>query len=75
MEEKFWKKIKEYIEDDSEEDEGANEIDEENDQTLNNEEYDESMDYSQTGLALLLEIIKLIHNKSSKNTGLQNLLI
>lgn len=77
LEEKFWKKISEYIEDDSSEyeenDETFLEINEdsidENSHLEEVTEYDENADYSKTGLDLLIEIIKIIHNKSAKNTG------
>lgn len=77
LEEKFWEKIKEYIEDDpSEYDDGydtntnISEVESDSPDSTNGlVEYDESVDYSKTGLSLLVEIIKIIHNKSTKNSG------
>ena len=69
IEEKFWRKINEYIEaDPSEDDENISEISiEDNTGNINDDEI--VIESSASGLKLLLEIIKIIHNKSSKNTG------
>lgn len=76
LEEKFWNKINEYIEVDPNEDEDEFEYiqlesneESEDEQTQEYEFDDEKIDSTKTGLNLLLNIIKIIHNKSKKNTG------
>ncbi|KOY52404.1 DUF262 domain-containing protein [Polaribacter dokdonensis] len=74
IDEKFWKKINEYLEED--------ELNEEVDENSNSEyigvenldqdelnETEQKYDKSKTGLELLLHIIKLTHNKSTKYSG------
>lgn len=76
VEEKFWNKINEYLELDSEteeidveevienEDEQTNELDDET-----TYEDDVESELSKNGLDLLLQIILLVHNKSNKYSG------
>lgn len=77
LEEKFWKKISEYLEDDENNDESQNDeynpSEDENDEDENiiekveegTSEYNKSLN----GLDLLLYIIKLTHNKSKTSNG------
>ena len=70
LEEKYWEKINEYIEADADEEFEAsfreNDVD---DSEVNEIASEENIDESTYGLELLLEIIKIIHNKQKKNTG------
>ncbi|MFC6267832.1 DUF262 domain-containing protein [Frigoriflavimonas asaccharolytica] len=75
VEEKFWESINDYLEEDVVENEN-NEIDSDlNDE--NNEDLDDSLssdeeeefNLNSSGLEFLLEIIKLIHNKTTKFSG------
>lgn len=81
---KFWKKINEYLEEETSEEENENNaesipdvesLDEddlwetpENPSLNNNEDTSDPVDLSD-GLELLLEIIKITHNKSKKSSG------
>ena len=69
IEEKFYKKINEYIEADCDEDmePSQNVVEDITEANCNSEE--ENLDINAYGLDLLLEIIKIIHNKQKKNTG------
>jgi hypothetical protein len=76
LEEKFWDKINEYIEADvNDEDleesilENTLESEEEQSQELENDFEEAQIGSTISGLKLLLDIIKTIHNKSVKNTG------
>lgn len=73
VEDKFWKKIYEYIEVDPNEefeDNNYQEVEHEHEEEYNYEnEYEEEIEPSKGGLELLLDIIKIIHNKKSNNTG------
>lgn len=76
LEEKFWEKIYQYIEIDPNEEElsdpNSDEVQEAEDTTNedeNKESEEEMINTSGSGLSLLLDIIKVIHNKSTKNTG------
>lgn len=73
IDEKFWKSINEYLEDDELDDdqESNNGIESEDDEDLTNliEEDEENYDTSKTGLDLLLHIIKLTHTKAIKHSG------
>lgn len=72
IEEQFWKKIYEYIEFDQSEEENSEEENsgEENSGEENDpDEYEEEIEESKSGLDLLLDIIKIIHNKKANNTG------
>ena len=66
IEEKFWTKIREYIEDELDE-----ELTPENDDTeiIDGEDSPELITDGTFGLELLLEIIKIIHNQTKKTTG------
>lgn len=70
LEEKFKIKISEYIE--AELDEELDALQEDNSEDLSEsarEDYEERVDETAYGLDLLLEIIKIIHNKQKRNTG------
>lgn len=70
LEEKFWVKINEYIE--AELDEEFDDHSEENGEDLSETSgsvYDDGVNEAAYGLDLLLEIIKIIHNKQKRNTG------
>lgn len=70
LEEKFRAKIMEYIEADIDDEIDLSNSFEQEDTSLPIENVvDESVSETATGLELLLEIIKLIHNKQKKNTG------
>ena len=74
LEEKFWNKIYKYIEIDPNEEDLNEFINDENqdteDHTLAEEDGEEEIiNIEASGLNLLLDIIKVIHNKSAKNTG------
>ena len=70
LEDKFQEKIMEYIEADSDEDMVfSNDLEKEDTSTPVESATEETVSESATGLELLLEIIKLIHNKQRKNTG------
>lgn len=71
LEERFWEKINVYIEADAEEEmelRNDDETVEDNSLSADIEEDEEIREYSY-GLELLLDIIKIIHNKQRKNTG------
>jgi hypothetical protein len=71
VEEKYWEKINEYLEEDSSDDEpdfeSNSELQEENTESYGEE--DEDFNLNSYGLDFLLEIVKLIHNKTSKYSG------
>lgn len=70
LEEKFRERIMEYIEADTDEEIGTNETTEMEDNSYSLEStIEETVSESATGLDLLLEIIKLIHNKQKNNNG------
>lgn len=74
VEEKFWKKILEYIDMDQNEDDVWDIVEEmpdceDGENKENDCEEDEIINSTTNGLNLLLDIIKIIHNKSLKNTG------
>lgn len=84
LEEKFWGKINEYLEEDNEEEnkEGSNEENEENEEDNNStemildendeidsEEIEETKTKNKSNIDLLLYIIKLTHNKNKKYSG------
>lgn len=71
VEEKFWEKINEYLEEDVVENENNQNFveDSENDEQQNLVEEDENFNLNSYGLDFLLEIIKLIHNKTTKFSG------
>ena len=73
LKDKFWLKIKEYLEEDIIAEEEEDFLDDENDfDTSKNEilnEIEEEYNTNQDGLELLLEIILIIHNKKSNGTG------
>lgn len=74
IEDKFLKKIREYIEADIDEEtemmqSTKNEDDSEDNSEATEECDDEQITSNAYGLDLLLEIIKIIHNKQKKNTG------
>ena len=67
----FQEKIMEYIEADSDEDMVfSNDLEKEDTSTPVESATEETVSESATGLELLLEIIKLIHNKQRKNSNL-----
>lgn len=70
IEEKFYTKINEYIEADLDEEFEAaqSEVGEDRSEAWDNDG-EESIDAGAYGLDLLLDIIKVIHNKQKKNTG------
>ncbi len=68
IDEKFWTKINEYIEDDFDEELTQENI-EDNTEASDHEEENEIIDNETFGLDLLLEIIKIIHNQTKKSTG------
>lgn len=68
LEEKYWEKINEYIEADVDEEYG-NTSEGEDDSLPAESEEDVVIRDSSSGLELLLDIIKIIHNKQKKNTG------
>lgn len=73
LKDKFWLKIKEYLEEDMSQEEEEEYLDEYNDcetaeiEILN--EIEEEYNTDKDGLELLLEIILIIHNKKSNGTG------
>lgn len=71
VEEKFWEKINEYLEEDVVENENNENLNEdyENDEQQILVEEDENFNLNSFGLDFLLEIIKLIHNKTTKFSG------
>ncbi|SFT38669.1 Protein of unknown function [Lishizhenia tianjinensis] len=74
IDDKFWKSINEYLEEDElEEDDGLNEEPQSEDDkeklSLFKEPEIENYDSSKTGLDLLLHIIKLTHTKAIKHSG------
>lgn len=70
IEEKFYTKINEYIEADLDEEyEIVSQINEEDDSEAQEGANEDNFDLNSYGLALLLDIIKIIHNKQKKNTG------
>lgn len=70
LEEKYWEKINEYIEADADEEfEAVTRENGDDDSEVNEINAEENIDESTYGLELLLEIIKIIHNKQKKNTG------
>ena len=70
IEEKFYTKINEYIEADLDEEyEIVSQINEEDDSEVQEGANEDNFDLNSYGLALLLDIIKIIHNKQKKNTG------
>ena len=70
LEDKFRSKIMEYIEADTDDEVSSLDVSEQEDTSLPIEStVDEMVSETATGLELLLEIIKLIHNKQKKNTG------
>lgn len=70
IEEKFYAKINEYIEADLDEEyEVVSQVNEEDDSEAQEGTGEDSFDLNSYGLALLLDIIKIIHNKQKKNTG------
>ena len=70
IEEKFISKINEYIEADLDEDFEINSMDgDEDNSEANNETEEEEIATGAYGLDLLLDIIKIIHNKQKRNTG------
>lgn len=70
IEDKFNTKISEYIEADLDDEFEIAQLDlgDDNSEAKENE-VDEAIDVSSYGLELLLDIIKIIHNKQKKNTG------
>lgn len=70
IEDKFNTKISEYIEADLDDEFEIAQLDPGDDNSEAKEnEIDEAIDASSYGLELLLDIIKIIHNKQKKNTG------
>ena len=69
LEEKFREKILEYIEADTDEDIVSSDVQIEDDSPPLESPLEDTVSDAATGLELLLEIIKLIHNKQKKNTG------
>ena len=70
IEEKFITKINEYIEADLDEEfEMVSAENTEDDSEAKEDNAEESIDAGSYGLDLLLDIIKVIHNKQKKNTG------
>jgi hypothetical protein len=76
LEEKFWLKINDYLEDDELNDEAQDDEDflfnseeEKINDSLELKEPDSYYDSGKIGLDLLLHIIKLIHNKTNKHSG------
>jgi hypothetical protein len=74
LEEKFWSKINDYLEDselDNESEDETTIINAEDDiiEPTSVEDPDLKYDPGKTGLDLLLHIIKLIHNKTNKHSG------
>ncbi|WP_270772651.1 DUF262 domain-containing protein [Intestinibacter bartlettii] len=69
LEEKYWKKISEYIESDSEEIKNENNNESENEEFEQNNNDSQIGDYYCSGLKLLLEIIKVIHAGYKNSTG------
>ena len=68
IEEKFWIKISEYIEDELDE-ELSQETEEDETEATEGEDNPELINNDTFGLDLLLEIIKIIHNQTKKSTG------
>ncbi|WP_040194089.1 DUF262 domain-containing protein [Clostridium culturomicium] len=70
IEEKFKKKIREYIEADINDEFGMEQSDSNEDHSdANEDDEEEKITTSSYGIDLLLDIIKIIHNKQKKNTG------
>lgn len=70
IDEKFYKKISEYIEDEFEEELSVDSEEQEDTSEANEEEeVGETIDNETYGLDLLLDIIKIIHNQNKKTTG------
>lgn len=71
LEELFWEKINEYIEysDEDDIDTQSENSSSENDTTEASENDEKTSIIDKSGLKFLLEIIKIIHNKTNKNTG------
>ena len=72
IDDKFWKAINEYLEEDEFEEEEENDsiqIGEEDEEVLSFNEEEADYDTSKTGLELLLHIIKLTHTKATKHSG------
>ncbi len=75
LEEKYWEKINEYIEADADEEfEAVTRENGDDDSEVNEINAEENIDESTYGLELLLEIIKIIHNKQKRTPVLRNLL-
>ncbi|MBQ6319871.1 MAG: DUF262 domain-containing protein [Lachnospiraceae bacterium] len=68
IEEKFWTRISEYIEDELDE-ELTPENDVDDTEASDGEESTELINSDTFGLDLLLEIVKIIHNQTKKSTG------
>lgn len=70
LEDKYWQKISEYIESDSEEIKNENNNNESEDEEFEQNNNDSQIgDYYCSGLKLLLEIIKVIHAGYKNSTG------
>ena len=69
IDEKFWNKISEYIEDELDEETAEQENVEDNTAAIEQEDDSEKIHIYTYGLDLLFEIIKIIHNQTKKSTG------